>query len=374
MVTILPALFSEQNFTFCDQVLLRAMLAGSLALVLALLFGTRIIGWLQARFREPIVSDSARLNELHQHKKATPTMGGLFVVAGIMLACLLCGDLTNSFLQIGILLTISLTLLGAIDDLHKLRTGKRGLSARAKLAGQLAISLVIALLLHSLLKTMPRGLELAIPLTNTTFTLGWLFIPLAMLVLVASSNAVNLTDGLDGLAGGCLVFSTTGMLLLAYIAGRADLAAQWHVAHIPGASEIVVLAGAMLGALLGFLWFNIHPAKVFLGDTGSLPLGGLLGLFGLVSRQELLLTVIGGVFVAEALSVVLQVGIFKWKRVRIFRCAPLHHHFQFLGWGEQRIVTRFWFASACCLALGLLEKVSGTFFVAITKRFLTPFL
>jgi phospho-N-acetylmuramoyl-pentapeptide-transferase len=369
-----PAFFFEQNFNFCDPLLLRATLAGCLAIVLALLFGTRIIRWLQARFREPIVSDSARLNELHQHKKSTPTMGGLFVVAGILLASLLFGDLANGYLQIGILLTVSLTLLGAIDDLHKLRTGKRGLSARAKLAGQLVISLVIALLLHSLLENIPHGLELSIPLTSTSYSLGWLFVPLAMLVLVACSNAVNLTDGLDGLAGGCLVFSTAGMLLLAYIAGQADLAAHWQVKHIPGASEIVVLAGAMLGALLGFLWFNCHPAKVFLGDTGSLPLGGLLGFFALVSRQELLLVVIGGVFVAEAMSVVLQVGIFKWKRVRLFRCAPLHHHFQFLGWGEKQIVTRFWFAGGCCLLLGflllekVLEKVSGTFFAALLKN------
>jgi phospho-N-acetylmuramoyl-pentapeptide-transferase len=364
-----PALFFDRYFNAGDPLLVRATLAGSLSLLLALLWGTRIVRWLEGRFREPIVSDSARLNELHRHKQATPTMGGLFVIAGIFLTCLLCGDLTSGYLQIGMLLAVSLAVLGAIDDLHKLRTGKRGLSARAKLAGQLAISLVVALLLYALLKDVYGGLDLSLPLTGTSFALGWLFVPLAMLVLVASSNSVNLTDGLDGLAGGCLVFATVGMLLLAYLASRADLASLWQVTHIPGASEIVVLAGAMLGALLGFLRFNCHPAKVFLGDTGSLPLGGLLGLFALVARQELLLVVLGGVFVAEALSVVLQVGLFKWKRRRLFRCTPLHHHYQFLGWPEQRIVLHFWFAGACCLLLSFLflEKVSGTFFAYLIK-------
>jgi phospho-N-acetylmuramoyl-pentapeptide-transferase len=170
---------------------------------------------------------------------------------------------------------------------------------------------------------------------------------------VASSNAVNLTDGLDGLAGGCLVFATAAMAVAAYAAGHAEWAHYLHVARIPGAGEMTVLAGAMIGGVLGFLWFNCHPAQVFLGDTGSLPLGGLLGLVAVVARQELLLLVVGGVFVAEAASVIVQVGSYKWRRRRLFRCAPLHHHFQFKGWPETRIVVRFWIAAALCAVVGL---------------------
>ena len=176
---------------------------------------------------------------------------------------------------------------------------------------------------------------------------------LATVVMVASSNAVNLADGLDGLAGGCLIFATAAMALVAYGSGHAEWAAYLGLARIPGSGEMTVLAAAMIGALLGFLWFNCHPAQVFMGDTGSLPLGGLLGLLAVVARQELLLVVVAGVFVVEAASVIVQVGWYRWRRRRVLLCAPLHHHFQFLGWPETRIVTRFWIASALCAGLGL---------------------
>jgi phospho-N-acetylmuramoyl-pentapeptide-transferase len=183
--------------------------------------------------------------------------------------------------------------------------------------------------------------------------LGLWFIPLAILVIVGSSNAVNLTDGLDGLAGGCLVFAIGAMAIMAYAGGHAGLAEYLGVARIPHANEMVVVAGAMLGGVLGFLWFNCHPAQVFMGDTGSLPLGGLLGLLAVVARQELLLLIVGGVFVVEALSVIIQVGWFRRTGKRVFRCAPLHHHFEFLGWPETRIVVRFWIAGALCALFGM---------------------
>ena len=352
LLQTLPALLGQ--FDGWQKITLRAGSAATVALLVALFFGGWIIRWLQAHFREPIVSDSVRLNELHKHKNSTPTMGGLFVVAAILIAGLLLGELTNGFLQVGLFLTAALAGLGMLDDLQKLRTGRRGVSARNKLLGQTVITLIASIMLFGVLREMPGALEFHLPLISITFHLGWMFIPLAMLVMIGSSNAVNLTDGLDGLAGGCLVFAITGMTLLAYVAGHANLAVYLHVTHIPGAGEIIILSGAMLGAVLGFLWFNCHPAQVFLGDTGSLPLGGLLGFVALVARQELLLIVIGGVFVAEAVSVLLQVGIFKWKKRRLFRCAPLHHHFQFLGWPESRIVVRFWITSALCTLLGLM--------------------
>lgn len=348
-----PAMLYELGVNVFASTLVRAGAAAALTLVGALLLGGRIIRWLQTHFREPIVSASDRLNQLHRHKQATPTMGGLFVAAGIALATLLWADASAGFVLPALVLLAGLTALGACDDLRKLRAGQRGLSPTAKLCGQLAVSLVVALLLYQQLSGIAPSLELAIPLTGANVPLGWGFIPLAVLVLVASSNAVNLTDGLDGLATGCLLVATLAMAAVAYVAGDGLLAARWNISHVPGAGEIVVLAGAMLGALLGFLRFNWSPARVFLGDTGSLPLGGLLGLIALVARQELLLLVVGGVFVAEALSVILQVGVYKWKRRRVFLCAPLHHHFQFLGWNERRVVARFWLAGVGCALLGL---------------------
>jgi phospho-N-acetylmuramoyl-pentapeptide-transferase len=198
----------------------------------------------------------------------------------------------------------------------------------------------------------PDGLALPPPWNVSAVSLGLAFVPLAMLVIVGSSNAVNLTDGLDGLAGGCMLFATAAMTLVVYAAGHAQWAAYLNVPHVAGCGELAVLAAGMIGAVVGFLWFNCHPAQVFMGDTGSLPLGGLLGYMAVAARQELLLSLIGGVFVVEAASVILQVGWFKWRRQRVFLCAPLHHHFQFRGWPESKIVVRFWIAAALCALLG----------------------
>lgn len=334
-------------------IFVRAALAAGGSFLLGLVLGPRLIAWLKARYCDPIVSPSPELEKLHAGKQATPTMGGLFLVAGILAGTVFLGDLTNGYLLVALLLTAGLALLGAVDDLSKLRSRRRGISARTKLLGQLVIATIAAVLLYQLQAGVPGGLELQVPVVGSLFSLGWLFIPLAVLVMVGASNAVNLTDGLDGLAGGCLVFATAGMAFMAYVAGDQELAAAWGVLHVPGAQAMIIVAGAMLGGLLGFLWFNCHPAQVFMGDTGSLPLGGLLGMLAIVARQELLLIVVGGVFVVEALSVILQVGSYRLRGRRIFRCAPLHHHFQFQGWPESRIVVRFWIASALCAALGL---------------------
>jgi phospho-N-acetylmuramoyl-pentapeptide-transferase len=259
-------------------------------------------------------------------------------------------------LQLALLLSVALATLGAVDDLSKLRSGSRGMRARSKLITQVVICSVVALLVFRLHSQTPGALLLHLPLIHEPLALGWWFVPLAAAVMVGSSNAANLTDGLDGLAGGCLIFSTLGMAVLAYAAGHAELAQYLGVAHIPGASEAAVLAGGMVGGLLGFLWFNCHPAEVFMGDTGSLSLGGLLGFLAIVARQELLLLVVAGVLVVEAASVIVQVTVYKWRRRRVFLCAPLHHHFQFRGWPESRIVVRFWIVSALCALLG----VAGT--------------
>lgn len=341
------------QLTAFDKITFRGSMAAMVSFVLAVMLGPRLIAWLAARFREPIKGDSARLCELQQAKQATPTMGGLFLVAGLVVGVLAFGDLTNRYLLAALVLTLGLAAVGAVDDLVKLFGTKNGISARSKLLGQVIVTLAAALILYGQLAGVPGGLLFHVPLVNVSFHLGLWFIPWAVVVMVGASNAVNLTDGLDGLAGGCLIFATAAMALLAYASGHAELASYLQLPRIPGAGELAVLAGATIGGVLGFLWFNCHPAQVFMGDTGSLPLGGLLGLVAVATRQELLLVVIGGVFVAEALSVILQVGYYKWRKRRIFRCAPLHHHFQFQGWPETRIVVRFWIASALCALIGL---------------------
>jgi phospho-N-acetylmuramoyl-pentapeptide-transferase len=335
---------------------LRAALCASAVFAAAWVFGARCIAWLAARFREPIKGDSARLAAIQSSKRATPTMGGLFIVAGILGGMLAFGDLENAHLQAALVLTVGLGALGAIDDWTKLFTRANGLSARRKLLGQVVVALAAATIVWRSHAGVPGALELQWP-WGQSLPLGAWFLPLAVLVIVGFSNSVNLTDGLDGLAGGCLAFSTAAMVLVVCLAGNAGLAARFGLIHIPGCGELAVLGGGMLGALLGFLRFNRHPARVFMGDSGSLPLGGLLGLLGVAARQELLLMLVGGVFVAEAASVVLQVGYYKWRRRRIFRCAPLHHHFQFGGWPEQTIVVRGWIAAALCALVALASLV-----------------
>ncbi len=341
------------DFTALGKITLRAALAAMVGFLAAVLLGPKWIAWLKRRFREPIKSDSPEICRLHQDKQATPTMGGLFIVAGLAAGAIFFGDLTNVYLQLALLVAGGLATIGAVDDLVKLRGTRNGISARAKLLGQVAIATVAMVILYNHHAALPDALQWRLPLVGASVSLGWWFVPLGVLVIVGSSNAVNLTDGLDGLAGGCLIFATAAMAVVTYCAGHAELAAYLNLPKIPGCGEMTVLAGAMIGGVLGFLWFNCHPAQVFMGDTGALPLGGLLGWLAVVSRQELLLVLIGGVFVAEAASVILQVAHYKWRRRRIFLCAPLHHHFQFKGWAENKIVVRFWIASALCALLGI---------------------
>jgi phospho-N-acetylmuramoyl-pentapeptide-transferase len=330
-----------------------AALAAIAAWALVLLTGPRWISWLRARFREPIKSASADVERLHQAKQNTPTMGGIFVVAAIVLATLAFGDGWNGYVAIALVLCLALGAVGACDDLVKLTTARRGLRARTKLAAQVVLALAAATAVYALHRQVEGALDLRVPLLGTTWHLGPLFIPLATLVIVGSSNAVNVTDGLDGLAGGCLVLATAALALVTFACGDAAWAGSLGIPTIAGAAEMTVVAAATIGALLGFLWFNCHPAAVFLGDTGSLPLGGLLGLLAVVARQELLLIVIGAVFVAEVASVILQVAWLRWTRRRLFLCAPVHHHWQLRGWPEGKIVARMWIAGALSALAGL---------------------
>jgi phospho-N-acetylmuramoyl-pentapeptide-transferase len=331
----------------------RAALAAKVAFLLVWLLGPQVIAALARRFREPNRSDSAKLELLHQHKASTPTLGGLLLLAGLVAALAVAGDWRNYYLQLAMAAALALAGIGLLDDLIKLSTRRKGLSAKAKLVLQTIVALAIALLLHQYHGQGEAAAHLVLPLAGVRVHLGWWFIPLGTLVIVAASNAVNLTDGLDGLAAGCSLFAWGAISVVAYACGHAELAEYLHLPRLAGAHELLVLSAAMLGSLLGFLWFNSHPAQVFMGDTGSLPLGGLLGVVAVATRQEALLVIVGGVFVAEAASVVLQVAVYRWRGKRVLLCAPLHHHFQFRGWPENKIVVRFWIAAALCALLGL---------------------
>jgi phospho-N-acetylmuramoyl-pentapeptide-transferase len=344
--------FDGSRFAAFDKSSPRALLAAGTSFAVALVLGPRLIAWLRGRFREPIKSDSPLLRELHGAKQATPTMGGLFIVAGLLVGMFVFADLANRYVQVAALAAVGLTAVGALDDLAKLYGRRNGLTVRGKLLGQTLVALVVSWIVFDQHANTHDGLLWRLPMAGE-FSLGAWFVPLAVVVIVGSSNAVNLTDGLDGLAGGCLILATGAMAVLVYASGHAGLADYLHVARIPHAGEMLVVAGGMIGGVLGFLWFNCHPAQVFMGDTGSLPLGGLLGLLAVIARQELLLAIVGGVFVMEAASVLLQVGWYRASGRRLFRCAPLHHHFEFEGWPETRIVVRFWIASALFALVGL---------------------
>jgi len=330
---------------------LRAALAGIVAFGACLLLGPRVIKWLRAKKVGERVEkdDSKRLDAIMQGKSGTPTMGGVFVVAAILASLSLFADFTNPVIWVLVFTLISLGALGACDDYLKL-SGKRkgGMRMRTKFLLQIAISVAVGMFLHMALVLTDGHLasRLFFPFGGS-MNLGHLFYPwFVMMVIVATTNAVNITDGLDGLAGGCLGISTFAYTAIAYVVSRVDYSRYLGLPYVSGSAEVTVFCAAMLGATLGFLWFNSHPAQVFLGDSGSLPLGGALGVVACATKQELLLFLVGGVFVIEAGSSLLQILSFKTTGKRIFSIAPLHHHYQFQGLPETKITLRFWIVAA----------------------------
>jgi phospho-N-acetylmuramoyl-pentapeptide-transferase len=331
----------------------RTALASVAAFVMALSLGPFAIRWLKGRFRERIDSASTRLNEIQAVKQSTPTMGGIFIVTAIVISTLICGDLGNRYVQLALVTAISFGTLGAVDDWIKLSTRRNGLSVRQKLATQLFLATAIGTVLYWERRTVPDGLVLHWPLASHGLWLGGAFLVWSTVVLVGTSNAVNLTDGLDGLAGGCTVFAGSAFVALTYLAGHKTMAEYLGIPFIHGCGELSVVIGAMVGAMLGFLWFNCYPAQVFMGDTGSLPIGALLALAALVSRQEVLLVIVGGIFVIETLSVLAQVSWYRLTGKRIIACSPLHNHYLFRGQHEIKIVVRFWIGSAVLAIIGV---------------------
>ncbi len=341
----------------------RAALAAVAGFLIALILGPGLIRALRRRKIGENVekTDSDQLRELHQGKRGTPTMGGVLILAAVLGAVLLFGRLDNLYVQLALLGTVAFGLVGSIDDWIKLNDKRQsGLTARWKLVFQFAVALALAFAIVMLadLGGDTRPYSLQVPFLkdgsiDLSFAWGVPYLTFAAFVMVFTSNAVNLTDGLDGLATGCAVIASATLTVIIYVIGRRDFTEYLLIPYVPGAAELTIVGAGLSGACLGFLWFNAFPAQVFMGDTGSLPIGGLLGFLAIVARQELVLPIVCGVFMMEAGSVILQVGSFKLRKKRIFRIAPIHHHFQFAGWHEVKVVVRFWIIAVVCAILGL---------------------
>lgn len=323
------------------------------ALVISFVFFPRLISWLKSKQGEgqPIRSDGP---ETHFKKKGTPTMGGLMILIAMTVSTILWMDLTNGYTWVVLLVTIGYGLIGFQDDYLKLtKRNTKGLSGKMKLAFQVGIA-VAATLAIMFIAQPQQATSVAVPFLKDFFLdLGWFFLPFAALVIVGASNSVNLTDGLDGLAIVPTMIAAGCFALIAYLTGNAIFANYLQIPHVAGAGELSVFCGALMGAGLGFLWFNAPPAMVFMGDTGSLSLGGALGAISVVTKHEIVLAIIGGLFVLETVSVIVQVTSFKLTGKRVFRMAPLHHHFEKKGWAEPTVVIRFWIIASILALIGL---------------------
>ena len=292
----------------------------------------------------------------HRKKAGTPTMGGLIILAGIIIPTLLWADLTNFYVLMLLLATAWMGLIGYMDDYLKVVKGQpKGMVARKKLVGQVLLGLLFAVMLQHFAPTDQFDGTTGIPFfKNYVLVLGFLYIPFVIAVIAGASNAVNLTDGLDGLAIGLCGISLFAFGGIAYVTGHLDFSNYLQIEYLPGTGELTVFCGAAIGSCLGFLWFNSHPAEVFMGDTGSLALGGALGAIAIMLKKELLLVIVGGVFVVEVLSVIIQVVSYRYRGgKRVFKMAPIHHHFELSGWSESKVVVRFWIIGALCALVTL---------------------
>ncbi len=328
-----------------------------------MIIGPRVIFNLKSRQ----IGQTVREEGVKEHLKKTgvPTMGGVIILIPMMVTSLLWTKI-NAFVAISLLVTAGMGLIGFFDDITKVvRARSLGLTPRQKLAGQIITGLAAALAINyypglrfELANATSNSIEMSPTATQVpifgALDLGWLYIPFAVAVIVGASNAVNLTDGLDGLAAGSMIVATTPFLVFAYVCGHLIFARHLGVAYIPGVGELAVICAALIGGSFGFLWHNAHPAAVFMGDTGSLALGGSLGAIALCSKTEVFLAIVGGIFVIEALSVILQVSYFKMtKGKRIFKMSPIHHHFELCGWPEEKVVIRFWIMGIMLAMVGL---------------------
>jgi phospho-N-acetylmuramoyl-pentapeptide-transferase len=352
---VLQRYFSPLNVF--RYITVRTVYASLTAMFLAFVFGP----WLIRKLRELQIGQFIREEgpQAHQKKAGTPTMGGVLIVLSTLVPTLLWADLTNGFVLLAIFSLLSFATIGFIDDYAKVSKQRNlGLTSKKKFLLQILVSFIIGTGLLALATRSAYSTELVVPflkkvhpdlvvhsLLSSTHLWPVAFIPFLIfvsIVIAGASNAVNLTDGLDGLAIGCTVIAAGGLTVLTYVSSNYRWATYLEIGYIPRVAELTIFCGALVGASLGFLWYNAHPAEVFMGDVGSLSLGGTLGVIAVVIKQEILLFFIGGIFVIEALSVILQVGSFKLRGKRIFRMAPIHHHFELIGWSESKVIVRFW--------------------------------
>ncbi len=341
------------GFNVFKYITFRAAMASLTAFFLSLLLGGPVIALLRRMNTAHRIERTGfeKISQQQKHKESVPTMGGILILGAVTLSCLLWADLKNPYFWIALLATLWLGAIGFADDfIKRFYNNAKGLQAFTKLTGQIALGVAVGFLLYDAFGWdnvhVPFFKELIV-------RLGPFYILFVCFVLVGSSNAVNLTDGLDGLAIGCSIFIALTYAIFSYLTGNAIFSDYLNVPFVAGTGELTVFCAALVGAALGFLWFNSYPASVFMGDTGSLSLGGALGIVAILIKKELLLLLVGGIFVAEALSVILQVVSFKTRRKRIFLMAPLHHHFQLKGWPESKVVIRFWIVSVVLSLAGL---------------------
>lgn len=342
----------HSGFNVFSYLTLRGILGALTALMISLMIGP----WMIRRLAQYNIGQSVRDDgpKSHFSKAGTPTMGGLLILVSIVTSTLLWADLSNEKVWLVLAVTVSFGVIGWVDDYKKVALGNsKGLSSKQKYFWQSVFGFAAAYFLYNA-AVLPQETLLSVPFfKDLMIDMGWFFIVFVYLVIVGTSNAVNLTDGLDGLAIMPAVMVAGALGLIAYLTGHVKFAEYLAIPYIPGAGEMLVFCSAMVGAGLGFLWFNTYPAQVFMGDIGALALGAALGVVAVVIRQELLLFIMGGVFVMETLSVILQVASFKLTGKRIFKMAPLHHHFELKGWPEPRVIVRFWIITFCLVLAGL---------------------
>ncbi len=341
------------GFNVFRYITFRTGLAIATAFFLSLVLGPPVIRWLaQLRIRQTIREEGP---SHHQVKAGTPTMGGVLIVGSFILTTLLWADLADPYVWVVLAVTAAFAGIGFVDDWMKVSHRRNlGLRAWQKLVLQALAGLAAGLAVRSVAAGAPHAGALAVPFfKGVLLPLGVLYLPFVMVVLMGASNAVNLTDGLDGLAIGAVGIAAGTYTIFVYVAGHIKIADYLRITYVSGSGEVAVFTGAVVGAAMGFLWFNCHPAQVFMGDVGSLGLGGAIGIVAVIAKQELLLVVVGGLFVLEALSVMIQVGSYRLRGKRVFRMAPLHHHFELAGWTETQVVVRFWILAVVFALAGL---------------------
>jgi phospho-N-acetylmuramoyl-pentapeptide-transferase len=338
------------SFNIFKYITFRAFLAFLLATTISIVWGHSFIFFMKTKQFGQIIREDGP--ESHFKKRGTPTMGGVFMLGSVFLTCLICGNFFSAPLIVTLLVTLSYFLLGFYDDYLKvLKKDTKGVSAKGKLVWQFLTAMVA---LFFMIQNGIISTQVYMPLMKTPIVdLGYWYIAFGSIVIVGFSNAVNLTDGLDGLAIGPIMVSAAALGFLTYVTGHKEFSQYLYIPYVGSVGELTILASAIIGAGIGFLWYNSYPAQIFMGDVGSLSLGGTLGTIAVIAKSEFLFVLIGGIFVIEALSVIIQVASFKTRGVRVFKMAPIHHHFEKLGWPETKVTVRFWIISVCFAILAL---------------------